>query len=197
MNTLSKDVILKLKSNINNNNKNDIKKYGVKGTLTYEDFISKIEGQSNKCYVCLQEFRYDGGKYCLFFPSADRIYNYSRHTKENVAVSCLFCNIRMFKDNVSQQKGEKKCGLCDGLNHMYEGDIITKSSLFNSLGNNNYRIKEYINALTKTLAPASPNRSRSLTHSPETTGQTGDPSRPSATPKPDPDSQRPQASLDK
>jgi hypothetical protein len=144
MTDLTKEVISKLKKNIDNNNKNDTKKYGMKGTLTYEEFMSKIEEQGNKCYVCLQEFKYDGGKYCLFFPSADRIYNKSRHTKENIAVSCVFCNIRMFKDRLSEQKGEKKCGLCDGLNHAYEGDIITKSELFKSLGHKNDKIKQYI-----------------------------------------------------
>jgi len=44
-----------------------------------------------------------------------------------------------------KQISEKKCGLCEGLNHTHTGDIITKSALFRSLGNNTYRIKEYIN----------------------------------------------------
>lgn len=139
MNNLSKDNISKIKKSISNLNKKDIQKYGIKGTFTFEDFIDKIKEQDNKCYVCLQEFKYDGGKWCYFFPSTDRIYNYNIHSKENVAISCLFCNIRMFK-----RASEKKCGLCEGLNHSYDGDIITKSMLFRRLGNNNHYIKRYI-----------------------------------------------------
>ena len=48
-----------------------------------------------------------------------------------------------------KQISEKKCGLCEGLNHIHTGDIITKSSLFRSLGNNNYIIKEFINKINK------------------------------------------------
>lgn len=139
MDNLSQAVISKIKRNIAHNNRRDLEKYGIKGTLTYDEFIEKIKKQSNKCYVCLQEFQYNGGQWCYFFPSADRIYNYSPHNKENIGVSC---NIRMFK-NVS----EKKCGLCEGLDHVYNGDIITKSKLFNKLGNDNRMIKEYIDRL--------------------------------------------------
>ena len=144
MDTLSKDVISKIKKNIANNNRKDVEKYRMKGTLTYDEFIDKIKFQGNKCYVCLQDFQYNGGQWCYFFPSADRIYNYSPHTKDNVGVSCLFCNIRMFK-----KVSEKKCGLCEGLNHIHTGNIITKSKLFYNLGNDNYKIKEYINNINK------------------------------------------------
>jgi hypothetical protein len=144
MDTLSKDVISKIKRNISNNNRNDIKKCGMKGILTYDDFIDKIKIQGNKCYVCLQEFQYNGGQWCYFFPSADRISNRSPHSKHNIGVSCLFCNIRMYK-----QISEKKCGLCEDLNHIHAGEIITKSSLFSSLENSDYRIKEYINMINK------------------------------------------------
>ena len=105
MDPTSKVVISKIKRNISHNNRKDVEKYGRSGTLTYDEFIDKISDQGNKCYVCLQEFQYNGGQWCYFFPSADRIYNYSPHSKENLGVSCLFCNIRMFK-----QITEKKCG---------------------------------------------------------------------------------------
>jgi hypothetical protein len=48
-----------------------------------------------------------------------------------------------------KKASEKRCGLCDGLNHHYEGEIITKSKLFRDLGNSNYRIKEYIDEINK------------------------------------------------
>jgi hypothetical protein len=145
MDTLSKELIKKIKNNISRSNNKDVQEHRPKGTLTIEEFFDKIKEQGNKCYVCLQEFKFDGGKWCYFFPSADRIYNYSSHTKDNIAASCLFCNIRMFK-----KVNEKKCGLCDGLNHHYQGEIITKSKLFRNLGNCNDNIKKYINEINKT-----------------------------------------------
>jgi hypothetical protein len=119
MNNISKDNIAKIKRNIANSLRKDIVRFGRKGKFSYADFIDKIIKQGNKCYVCLQGFKYDGGNWCHFFPSADRIYNYAPHDRENIAISCTFCNIRMFN-----QFTEKKCGLCDGLNHVYEGNII-------------------------------------------------------------------------
>uniref|UniRef100_A0A6C0L955 Uncharacterized protein n=1 Tax=viral metagenome TaxID=1070528 RepID=A0A6C0L955_9ZZZZ len=144
MYTLSKDVVAKIKKNITGNNNKDVKSGRDKGTLTYDEFMDKVRLQGNKCYVCSQEFKYNGGKWCYFFPSADRIYNYTSHTKDNIGIACLFCNIRMFK-GIS----EKKCGLCDGLHHSYNGDIITKSALFYSLGNDNNIIREYISKFGK------------------------------------------------
>ena len=140
MDTLSKDVIAKIKRNISHNNIKDVKEHRMKGTLTIEHFFDKIKQQGNECYICLQEFKYDGGKWCYFFPSADRIYNRLSHTEDNIAISCLFCNIRNFK-----QVSEKKCSLCEGLHHTYDGTIIKKGELFRSLENNNYLIKKYIN----------------------------------------------------
>lgn len=162
METLSKERISKIKHNINSNNNKDRKKYGIRGTFTYEDFVEKIKQQNGKCYVCNQEFQYNGGKWCCFFPSPDRIYNYTPHTKDNVAISCTFCNIRMFKGI-----NEKKCGLCDGLNHIYTGDIITKSELFRNLGNDNFEIKQYIlnlcNGNNTQQQPLKPSRDISIT----------------------------------
>ena len=144
MDTLSKSAILKIKTNISNNNNKDIKKYGIKGIFTYDQFIDKIKQQDNKCYICLQEFKYDGGKWCNFFPSTDRIYNYSPHFSYNIAISCVFCNIRMFKEGLLKRPIKKECGLCEGLNHTYEGTIITKSELFYNLGNDDNSIRDYI-----------------------------------------------------
>jgi len=136
---IPKNIEQKLKHNIACCVRKDIAKYGVKGTLTYAEFLEKLTNQQNKCYVCKQEFKYDGENWCYFMPSPDRIYNYSPHTKDNIAVSCVFCNIRMFK-----QISVKKCGLCK--DHCYDGDIIIKSALFRQLGNDNKKIYEYANS---------------------------------------------------
>ena len=141
---LSKEAISRIKTNINSNNNKDVSKFGVRGTLTYDEFMDKIKDQNNKCYICLQELKYDGGKWCNFFPSPDRISNSSRHHNDNIAVSCIYCNIRYFKEKNLEECIFKKCGLCPGLNHDHDGYIITKSELFSNLGNLDYKIKEYI-----------------------------------------------------
>ena len=128
MEILPDDVIEKIKQHIRSNNTKDKKKFGRMGNFTFEQFQAKLQYQKNKCYVCQQEFQYNGGKYCYFFPSIDRINNNYYHTNYNIALSCFFCNVRFFK-----QVSEKKCGLCDGLGHTYEGSIITKSELFKNL----------------------------------------------------------------
>jgi hypothetical protein len=141
---LSKEKISSIKHNIACLNRTDLKKVGIKGSFTYEQFIEKIQEQNNKCYVCQQEFKYDGGKWCYFFPSPDRINNRDSHTSSNIAISCLFCNIRNFKKAV-----EKKCGLCEGLNHEFKGDIITKSALFRRLRARGILIRQYIDTINK------------------------------------------------
>ena len=139
----SKKNISKLKDKISSNNRKDLEKFKLKGTLTFEEFINKLKRQNNKCYICLQNFRYDGGNFCDFFPSPDRIYNYDIHKDSNIAASCTYCNLRMRKEQILGKEIKKVCGCCPDLNHTYEGYIPTKSEVFRSLGNSNYRIYEY------------------------------------------------------
>lgn len=147
---IPKDAMNKIKININSNNKKDNNKFARNGKFTLDEFMEKLKAQGDKCYICLQGFKYDGGKWCYYFPSSDRINNNYPHDKDNIAISCLYCNIRYYKEHHLNTKINKNCGLCEGLNHIYEDNIITKSQLFRNLGNSNYRIKEYIYDINKT-----------------------------------------------
>jgi len=140
---LSKEAEKKIKNSVSNNLKNDLKKYGRKGNLTFEDVVRKIETQCNKCYVCEQEFKYDGKQWCHFFPSIDRFNNSFPHDCHNVAVACYFCNVRMFNGFC-----QKKCGLCEKEDHCFEGEIITKSRLYKELDHSNDRMRNRICCLT-------------------------------------------------
>jgi hypothetical protein len=153
--SLSKEVISRIQRNINNSNKKDKEQFGIKGILTYDDFMDKIKEQNNTCYICLQELKYDGGNWCNFFPSADRISNSTIHTKDNVAISCVYCNIRYYKEGFLKEKLFKKCGLCPGLNHEYHGYIMTKSEVFSKLGNCDYIIKDHIKNMGIKSIPSS------------------------------------------
>jgi hypothetical protein len=48
---------------------------------------------------------------------------------------------------------EKKCGLCEKLNHTYDGEIITKTNLFRNLGNSNFQIYQHIKNMKKINEP--------------------------------------------
>lgn len=143
LNTLPKKAISKIKSKIASNNKKDETKYGIKGDLTLDEFITKMNKQNGKCYICLQDFKYDGGKFCDFFPSPDRINNNIKHTSVNIAISCTYCNLRTWKEGYLGHEIKKVCGHCEGLNHTHQEYISTKSVLYRALGNNNTRIYEY------------------------------------------------------
>ena len=149
---ISKDAMKKIKDNIQSNNKNDKGKFNRNGTFTLDEFMNKIKEQGNKCYICLQEFKYDGGKWCNFFPSSDRINNKLPHDKDNIAISCLYCNIRYFKEHHLNTKLYKKCGYCQDLNHEYLDDIIKKNDLFKKLNHSDYAIKTYIASLNNKIS---------------------------------------------
>jgi hypothetical protein len=149
--TLDKKILSKIKSNIAGNNLKDSKTLGIKGVFTLQEFISKVKLQNNKCYICLQDFKYDGGKWCNFFPSADRINNRDIHREGNIAISCVYCNIRNFKEKFTGKEIKKVCGDCPDLNHIYEAYIPTKSEVFRSLGNSNHRMYEYANNTSRYL----------------------------------------------
>lgn len=142
MMNISKEAEKKIKNSISCNLKNDLKKYGRKGNMTYEQIIEKITKQNNKCYICLQDFKYDGKQWCHFFPSIDRFQNMFPHDIQNVAIACYFCNVRMFN-----QLHQKKCGLCEKEDHCYDGEIITKSKMYREIGHNHGILLNRINSL--------------------------------------------------
>jgi hypothetical protein len=86
----------------------DNKKLELVGDIDYK-FINKlIKQQKYKCYQCndkLVTFLYV--PYCCYKFSIDRIDNNKPHNKDNVKISCYFCNC---KDHFLYDKKEKlKC----------------------------------------------------------------------------------------
>jgi len=148
------EVVAKLKTNINGNNYNDIRKFGIKGDLTYEQFVIKMMQQDRKCYICLQEFKFDGDRWCNFFPSPDRINNRDIHTDKNIAISCTYCNIREFKEDYLGKHLDKLC--CPGKNHISNENIIRRSEFYAKTGFNKKNIEhisskivDYTNVISK------------------------------------------------
>lgn len=135
------DTIKKIKTNIYQNNYNDLRKIGIKGDLTYEQFIIKMLQQDTRCYICLQEFKFDGDRWCYFFPSPDRINNSDIHTDKNIAISCTYCNIREFKEDSIGKYIDKVC--CYGKDHNSKDSIIRRSEFYAKTGFNKKSLDDY------------------------------------------------------
>ncbi len=139
------EAISKVKTNINGNNYNDIRKFGIKGNLTYEQFVIKMMQQDAKCYICLEEFKFDGDRWCYFFPSPDRINNRDIHTDKNIAISCTYCNIREFKEDYLGKHIDKVC--CYGKGHISKDYIIKRSEFYSKTGFNKRNIEDISNKI--------------------------------------------------
>ena len=135
------DAIIKIKNKIAGNNYNDLKRFKTKGDLTYEQFIRKMMQQDCKCYICLQEFKFDGINHCYFFPSPDRINNSDIHTDNNIAISCTYCNIREFKEDYLGKNIDKIC--CYGKGHHSKESIIRRSEFYLKTGFNKKCNEDY------------------------------------------------------
>ena len=141
MDSFTSETALKIKNNINGNNYNDIRKFGTKGDLTYEQFTRKMMQQDAKCYICLQEFKFDGNRWCYFFPSPDRINNNDIHTNNNIAISCTYCNIREFKEDLLGTNINKVC--CYKKGHESTENIIRRSVFYANTGFNKKNLEDY------------------------------------------------------
>ncbi len=101
------------KNNINkkiqNCIQNDNKNLKIKGNITYEYINELLQTQNYECYICNETVLTMGYKpYCCNQFSIDRIDNEKPHNKDNVKISCYFCNC---KNHYLYEKKEKLCDI--------------------------------------------------------------------------------------
>jgi hypothetical protein len=93
--------------NLKQNIKNKLSKYkhtdknqfGYEGDLTYEDVLELLRRQKFTCYICNDSVMTSKWKpYCCYQFSVDRICNRLPHNKNNVLISCYYCNCRYFSE---------------------------------------------------------------------------------------------------
>ena len=100
-----------IKKKINNCIRNDNTKFKIKGDITYEYIYQLLQIQKYKCHICNELILTDNYKpYCCNQFSIDRIDNTLPHNKNNVKISCYFCNC---KNNNLYDKKKKICDILD------------------------------------------------------------------------------------
>jgi hypothetical protein len=89
----------------------DIEKNGREGDLTVDDVVELIKRQNGKCYTCGQIVKLRNyHPYCHYQYSVDRLDNSKPHDKNNVAISCYYCNCQVVLSSQSGKQIKKDCG---------------------------------------------------------------------------------------
>ena len=74
-------------------------KFGYEGDITYEDVLELLRKQKFTCYICNDNVITSKWKpYCCYQFSIDRIVDTLPHNKNNVLISCYYCNCRYFSE---------------------------------------------------------------------------------------------------
>lgn len=82
---------------ISSHKQTDIKKFNKEGNITNEFINEQINNQNKKCYICEEEVLLENWKpYCCYQFSIDRIDNNYPHNKDNIKISCYYCNCRHY-----------------------------------------------------------------------------------------------------
>lgn len=92
----NKCLIINIIKKINNCQKNDKKKFGIKGDITKEYILELLVKQKLKCYIC--DIKLNLNNYenrCKNQLSIDRINNNEPHNKNNIMLSCYYCNCEL------------------------------------------------------------------------------------------------------
>lgn len=112
---------------INNYTKTDMNKFGIEGNVTTKDIMILLNKQKFKCYVCDDVVLTFGWKpFCLYQFSIDRIDNSLPHNKDNVLISCYYCNCVSYFTEVLQCDENKKYKICGNNCHCDKRNIQIK-----------------------------------------------------------------------
>lgn len=100
-----------IKKKISNCIRNDNKNFKIKGDITCEYIYELLQTQQYKCHKCNETILTDNYKpYCCNQFSIDRVNNTLPHNKDNVKISCYFCNC---ENHYLYDKKQKICDIAD------------------------------------------------------------------------------------
>jgi hypothetical protein len=107
----------------------DIKQLKLKGNASPDDILQLLEKQHNTCYVCNEEvLTLNWKNRCLYQFSIDRIDESFPHDRNNVLISCYFCNCR--------HRIDEEYKICTAGCHTEPKDIIWRNQVDKTIINN-------------------------------------------------------------
>ena len=100
----------------------DIDKFGREGSASIEDISQLLNKQKFTCYVCDEMIITSKWKpFCCYQFSVDRINNNLPHDRNNVLISCYYCNCRHHFEFNQKNK------ICNAGCHTQQKNIISRT----------------------------------------------------------------------
>lgn len=105
----------------------DKENFGISGNITTRDVMDLLNKQKFRCYVCDDIVLTFGYKpRCLYQFSVDRIDNSQPHNRDNVLISCYYCNCIDYFTNVLSCDDNTKYKICSNMCHSEKRAIENK-----------------------------------------------------------------------
>jgi hypothetical protein len=99
----------------------DKNRFGIEGDIQTEDVIELLFKQDFKCYICNQDVIINNiSTRCFYQYSVDRIYEDLPHNRDNVLISCFFCNCYTRMDEIGFSRNK----VCKGECHNNDNYIV-------------------------------------------------------------------------
>jgi hypothetical protein len=107
----TKKLLQNIKDKISNHNKYDKNRFGKIGNVSLDDIKELLNKQQFKCYICNDEVKTTNWtSFCCYQFSIDRIDDNKPHDRNNILISCYYCNCRQYPDfNQHNKLCKEKC----------------------------------------------------------------------------------------
>jgi hypothetical protein len=107
----TKNLLQNIKNKIKSHNNYDENRFGEIGNVSVDDIKQLLNKQKLKCYICNDEIKtMNWAPYCCYQFSIDRIDDNKPHNRDNVLMSCYYCNCRQHPDfNQHNKICNQKC----------------------------------------------------------------------------------------
>ena len=102
----------------------DIDRFEMAGDVAFDDIVALLKKQTFRCYICNDMVLATSWKpYCCYQFSVDRVNDTLPHNKNNVLISCYYCNCRHHPEFTQHHKK------CHAGCHTVKRDLPTKSQI--------------------------------------------------------------------
>jgi hypothetical protein len=123
-NELTHEELNIIKYKINNLKQLDVRNFSKKGNMEIDDILLLLKNQKMRCYICNEVVLIKTRKYCCYQFSIDRIDDKLPHNKNNILISCYYCNCR------NHIKFDQKSKICKSGCHIVGKNLPTKEEKY-------------------------------------------------------------------